>query len=417
VGIDLSAIQIERARAAASRAQLSNISFETTSIEDFSASSEGTFDYIICHGVFSWVPESTRTKIFEIIRKALAPTGVAYCSFNTFPGWRMRGTLRDIMQFGAALSLSGAPIDELQRGCEFLGLVSRSRTQPAEPFDLFLRNAIDRLQHSDLAYLYHEYLEKVNEPMLLTEFVASAESHELSFVTGAVVPWNFPDDLPSEARTFLMRPDLNYLKRLQAMDYFRNTAFREVLLTHRAADAYREPDLTRLGDLFVSTQLFRLSPDRESEFTDYATGRRLLFENRDEAALLDAIGSGGPAGIAVDGLLTSHSLETVLALWRIGAVDAHPEPFPTARLTLSEAPLEPMPYWHEIDSGSVRMTSSRHFTIDLSPVEYRYVTTCDSHRFRPLIDRVMLSEFSQHEVEEARGRLEALGCFIERLRS
>jgi SAM-dependent methyltransferase len=416
-GIDLSTMQIERANTAAARQHLSNVSFEARRIEDFEAAPDEVFDYIICHGVFSWVPESTRQKILQIIRTALAPNGIAYCSFNTLPGWRMRGTLRDIMQFGAALSFSKTPIDELQRACEFLGLVSRTRTQPAEPFDLFLRNAIDRLQHSDLAYLYHEYLEAENEPMLLTEFVNAAGQHDLSFVTGAVVPWNFPDDLPGEARTFLSRPDFDAVRRLQAMDYFRNAAFREVLLTHREAGSWGEPDLGRLANLFVSTQIRQISPDRAAEFIDHATGRRLLFEHPDEVALLVEIAHAGPNGTAVHDLLSSGSMATLQSLWRIGAVEAHTEPFASARLRGEETPVTPMPYWQEIDGASFRMTSTRHHTVDLAPVEQRYVAACDGHRLPSQVGELLLSEFSREEVERAASRLDALGCFVARLHS
>ena len=59
----------------------------------------GRFDYILVHGVYSWVPDDVQTKILSVCREHLNPSGVAYISYNTNPGWRMRGMLRDMMPF------------------------------------------------------------------------------------------------------------------------------------------------------------------------------------------------------------------------------------------------------------------------------------------------------------------------------
>ena len=62
--------------------------------EDF-----GRFDYVICHGVYSWVPEAVQDRILEICARNLTPDGVAYVSYNTYPGWHARGLARDLMGF------------------------------------------------------------------------------------------------------------------------------------------------------------------------------------------------------------------------------------------------------------------------------------------------------------------------------
>ena len=61
----------------------------------------GEFDYIIAHGVYSWVPDPVRRHLLRLCRSLLAPHGVAYVSYNTLPGWRMRGMLRDLLRYAA----------------------------------------------------------------------------------------------------------------------------------------------------------------------------------------------------------------------------------------------------------------------------------------------------------------------------
>jgi len=47
---------------------------------------EEKFDYIISHGVYSWIPENVQEKIFQICRAQLKPQGIAYISYNISPG-------------------------------------------------------------------------------------------------------------------------------------------------------------------------------------------------------------------------------------------------------------------------------------------------------------------------------------------
>ena len=61
----------------------------------------GDFDYIICHGVYSWVPDEVQDRILTISSTNLAPQGIAYISYNTYPGWHMREMIRDMMRFHA----------------------------------------------------------------------------------------------------------------------------------------------------------------------------------------------------------------------------------------------------------------------------------------------------------------------------
>ena len=59
----------------------------------------GQFDYILVHGIFSWVPVPVRDKILQICQQNLAPNGIAYISYNTYPGWHMLGNIRGMMLY------------------------------------------------------------------------------------------------------------------------------------------------------------------------------------------------------------------------------------------------------------------------------------------------------------------------------
>src|SRR6516165_7913322 len=90
VGIDLSARQIAGGQEAVESLGLTNVELKQLSILDVD-SDFGRFDYIICHGVYSWVPAAVQEKILEICAQNLAPSGIAYISYNCYPGWHLRG--------------------------------------------------------------------------------------------------------------------------------------------------------------------------------------------------------------------------------------------------------------------------------------------------------------------------------------
>src|SRR3954454_14195896 len=100
VGIDLSPRQIANGRATLATLGIGNVTFRAMSLLDI-GDDFGRFDYIICHGVFSWVPAEARDKILAIFAANLAPDGIAYLSYNTYPGWHLRGMVRDMLRYHA----------------------------------------------------------------------------------------------------------------------------------------------------------------------------------------------------------------------------------------------------------------------------------------------------------------------------
>ncbi len=99
VGIDLGQRHIEDAKNAATELGLTNLEFHCEDVMNFSRERYGEFDYIIAHGLFSWVPEAVRTKILKIYAECLTPQGVGHISFNAYPGCKTREMLWDMMKY------------------------------------------------------------------------------------------------------------------------------------------------------------------------------------------------------------------------------------------------------------------------------------------------------------------------------
>jgi 2-polyprenyl-3-methyl-5-hydroxy-6-metoxy-1,4-benzoquinol methylase len=98
VGVDLSKVQIDAGNVHIKSLGLKNIEHKNCSITDIDEKF-GKFDYIVCHGVISWVPDFVRKKILEVSSQNLSENGIAYISYNTLPGWNMIRTIRDMMLY------------------------------------------------------------------------------------------------------------------------------------------------------------------------------------------------------------------------------------------------------------------------------------------------------------------------------
>ena len=106
----------------------------------------GVFDYIICHGVYSWVPDEVQDKILAIASENLAPQGIAYVSYNTYPGWHMREMIRHMMLYHAnQFQETQERIDQARALVDFL-----AESVPAEedPYGLLLQTELDNIRRS-----------------------------------------------------------------------------------------------------------------------------------------------------------------------------------------------------------------------------------------------------------------------------
>ncbi len=84
----LSPAQIAAGEARVRRPGLSNITLSARSLDEIGAA-DGAFDFIVCHGVYSWVSEPMHEALSRVVAERLAPEGVAAVSFNVLPGWRL----------------------------------------------------------------------------------------------------------------------------------------------------------------------------------------------------------------------------------------------------------------------------------------------------------------------------------------
>lgn len=227
VGVDLSARQIEDGQDQVKKLGLKNVTLKHASILDVNES-YGMFDYVICHGVFSWVPAVVQDKILDIISKQMSPNGIAYISYNTFPGWHMRGMIRDMMRYHS--SRFTTPQLRTQQARALLDFLAQSVRQDNSAYSILLKQELETLRHQADHYLYHEHLEEVNEPLYFHVFAERAKVKGLKYLgearIGTMVTGNFGPEIEKTLRILAT----DQIQAEQYMDFLRNRMFRESLL-------------------------------------------------------------------------------------------------------------------------------------------------------------------------------------------
>ena len=171
VGIDLSKKQIEAARRDLSELDLDNIEMRPLSIMEVDESL-GTFDYIIAHGIYSWVSEDVRDKILAICKDNLSHNGIAYISYNTLPGWNMLKTIRDMMIYHIGQFTD--PAAKILEARRMLNFALENSGGGDTPYKQMLKNEVDVLSKAEDSYLFHDHLEHQNEPCYFHEFMANS---------------------------------------------------------------------------------------------------------------------------------------------------------------------------------------------------------------------------------------------------
>ena len=228
VGVDLSPRQVAEGQEAIRSLGLANIELRRMDIMDV-GDDLGPVDYLICHGVYSWVPAEVREKILEIAARNLAPQGVAFVSYNCFPGWHLAGVIRDMMIYHTGRFPEAAKRIEQARA--FLDYLAMGTLDPDSSYARLLKEEAELLRRTPKNYVFHEHLEVVNQPFYFHQFADRVAAHGLQYI------WeSYSRDpagkLRNEAKETLDRLSTDLIRREQYIDFLINRRFRTSLLCH-----------------------------------------------------------------------------------------------------------------------------------------------------------------------------------------
>ena len=268
-GIDLAAKPIARGNALAAQLGLKNISLCEMDVAD--AADLGEFDYIIAHGLYSWVPREVREKVMALCGRSLAANGVAYLSYNAYPGNHVRDMVRGMVKYHTAHFAD--PVQKVRQARGLVKFLSDSG-EPREAHHELLSQELKRLERYTDAALFHDDLGSINQPFYFHEFMADATPHGLQFLAEADMEDNRREHYsPQVEAVFAGLDPADIVAQQQYLDFVKFRAFRQTLLCRdgvRVVRVVREVQPERACGMHIAGEIRAASASGSADLHSHA---------------------------------------------------------------------------------------------------------------------------------------------------
>ena len=232
VGIELSQEQVEKGNEVIANAGLTNVSLIQSDIASI-GSEIGTFDYIIAHGVYSWVDDDVKEALLRLIDEHLAEDGIAYVSYNTYPGWHTMEEVRQLMMFSNRDKTQFNHKEKVLHGKTIGSIVG---SQILKYDNLKERNskflgALRSVMQKDEYYVGHDHLEPNNDPVYFYQFNDHLGAHNLAYLCDADLTLSMVRSFDADIADTLDKLAPNdHVAQEQYLDFMLDTTFRKSII-------------------------------------------------------------------------------------------------------------------------------------------------------------------------------------------
>ncbi len=268
VGIDFSTAAIQEARETAAQAGLHNVEFIETDLRAYDPGSGVAFDFIIAHGVYSWVPEDVRQGLMELCSARLSANGLALISYNTLPGWSLRKTLVDLTKRLATTGAAGGDPEEI---LAFLATAAGNHS----PYARHLTSVLHAMFGKGAGPLMFDDFGPVNDPCTFLDFTGHAARSGLRYLGESQIADDLPASLAPGSAEILRPLAKDPLALQQTIDVLTNRTFRRSLLCRAGAP---------LGERISAAGVLDFSVRCPHAVEQMTGGVRLLNRSGDELA-------------------------------------------------------------------------------------------------------------------------------------
>jgi SAM-dependent methyltransferase len=253
-GIDFSPVQIANANRAREACGIENARLLCADLRTFEPEA-GSFDYVIAHGIYSWVEADVQERLLAACTRCLAPAGVAYISYNTQPGWAAMEGLRKILF--SMIDRSANFDGQAEEARMILNAFKRAFSGDEGAQATLMRESISGMLDKPPALLMHDELAEVTSACTFLDFTAHAVQHSLHYLAEAhyaSMPFEHINPAIREAVAGLVT---DFEKGQQILDLIGSRRFRNSLLTRTPLPEARAQDSAFVKDCVLNTT-FRL---------------------------------------------------------------------------------------------------------------------------------------------------------------
>jgi len=301
-GIDFSHREIEAGRAAIRERGLDNVDLVEADLRTVEIE-PGDYDLVLCHGIFSWVPDDVKQRIFDVSRRALTRRGVAAIVYLTYPGWKQREAIRELLV--SQVSGEDSPDERIRRSALVLRVLQAGySSQTASPQAESLAALVESMQKSSSNAFLHDELGREHDPCYFLQFAEWAAECGLQYLAETDLGTMVCDGLPNAGAEALQQLAPSFLETQQLIDFLVNRSGRSSILIRDDAPAAREIDPEVLRTLRFTTDLHPTTsldekPELPVEFVS-GRGRSLGVGDEETCRLLLGLLDAPREGLAFD---------------------------------------------------------------------------------------------------------------------
>lgn len=300
VGVDFSAPQITEADRLTAAAGIDNARFICSDFKEIAA--DGQYDYVVAHGLLSWIPPETHDDLIALCSACLAPGGLLYLSYNALPGWHHRHIVRDfLLQETANISDVAAKVPAARAA---LASLAETVGKIDWAYGRIISDEANNVAKLGDSYLAHDLLETHNTAFYFTDLVRRGAERDLHYVGEAGFEAMVPDTYPAEVADALKAiPELH--DRERRLDFLSNRTFRESVFVKGQQPA-KQPDQRSLATLYVASPLKRnvdASADQTTIAYQSPTGIDIAVEPGVTEAALDELARCYPEALSLETIL------------------------------------------------------------------------------------------------------------------
>lgn len=260
VGFDLAAKPVQQGQQIIADLELTNIKLLQADLMEFE---DEPFDYIITHGLYAWVPPVVQEGLMALCERLLAPNGIAYISYNAYPGCHLREMTREMMLFH--IRGNDNPHDRMNQGLSLLKFIlSQYPSESKAREDLYgaiVFEQFDTLaRHRHREQVYHDHLAEHYRPCYFFQFAAHAAQHGLQYLSEATFSDMQDYQFPPSVRELLAQFDDDHIvHREQYLDFLKGRSFRQTLLCRDDLKVQRAIKAEQVKAFYFSSEIETMS--------------------------------------------------------------------------------------------------------------------------------------------------------------
>jgi SAM-dependent methyltransferase len=223
-GIDAMRLHIDHGRRLAAEAAIPNLRFHAIDFAGAIGLDLPEFDYIVAHGVYSWIDAASQEALRRFIERHLRPGGLVYLSYNAMPGWA-----RDLPFHGLVREFGRKLPGDSAAQVAFTGELARTLAEsgvPALAASFIVKELKERPAEYTPAYLVHEFMPAAWQPLYVTEVRAAMATIDLNPVGSATLSENFDWILLTEQARETLATITDANARELVRDYYLDQRFR-----------------------------------------------------------------------------------------------------------------------------------------------------------------------------------------------